>query len=138
VDNLGSQVSGGVGSSRRRLIKGGLINNREFIENNCGFIYNIFIFIVNNYTNMTNKTLNISMPIGMAQYIEQEVNNGQFASTSDFFRHLVREYQAKAAERWADRLIEQRRATAQDPTNLIGQDDFEREILGHNVNEATN
>jgi Arc/MetJ-type ribon-helix-helix transcriptional regulator len=114
------------------------INKVVFVDNICGILYNKPTFIVNNHTNMSNKTLNISVPEGMIQYIEQEVNNGQFASTSDFFRQLVREYQARHSERWAERLIEQQRASAQNPADLIEQDTFEREILGHNVSEATN
>jgi Arc/MetJ-type ribon-helix-helix transcriptional regulator len=107
------------------------------IDNICEFFYNKPIFIVNNITNMSNKTLNISVPEGMARYIELEVNNGQFASTSDFFRQLVREYQAKAADRWVDRLIEQRRDSAHFEGNLIPQEEMERKILGRTVTEPS-
>ena len=77
---------------------------------------------------MANKTLNISVPEGMLQYIEQEVNGGQFASTSDFFRQLVREYQAKAADGWLETMLKQRRDTAT-PENLVPQSQLEREFL---------
>ena len=73
----------------------------------------------------------------MAQYVEQKVNSGQFASTSDFFRQLVREYQAKAAERWVDRLIEQRRDSAQFEDNLIPQEEMERKVLGRTITEPS-
>ncbi len=43
---------------------------------------------------MVQKTINISVPPAMADFIEREVESGQFASTSDFFRTLIREYQA--------------------------------------------
>jgi Arc/MetJ-type ribon-helix-helix transcriptional regulator len=52
------------------------------------------------------------VPDGMARYIEREVNNGQYASTSDFFRQLVREYQAKAADGWLETVLRQRRDTS--------------------------
>ncbi len=43
---------------------------------------------------MAQKTINISVPPAMADFIEREVSRGEFASTSDFFRTLIREYQA--------------------------------------------
>ncbi len=43
---------------------------------------------------MAQKTINISVPPVMAEYIEREVESGEFASTSDFFRTLVRQHQA--------------------------------------------
>ena len=87
---------------------------------------------------MANRTLSISMPNNLADFVESEVKKGDFASASDFFRILIRDYQARTSERWIERLIEQRRDSAQDPANLIEQDAFEREILGLNVNEPTN
>jgi Arc/MetJ-type ribon-helix-helix transcriptional regulator len=66
----------------------------------------------------------------MAEYIEREVAQGQFASTSDFFRTLVREYQATNAQDWIDAQISARLATAGDEKNLIPHDDLEREIRG--------
>ncbi len=42
---------------------------------------------------MAQKTINISVPPARADYIEREVESGHFASTSDFFRTLIREYQ---------------------------------------------
>jgi Arc/MetJ-type ribon-helix-helix transcriptional regulator len=86
---------------------------------------------------MANKTLTISMPANMAEFVEREVKKGDFASTSDFIRILVREYQAQHSEKWIDNLIEHRRATAE-PHNLIAQNDFEREMLGRNVAAPTN
>ncbi len=47
---------------------------------------------------MQKKTINISVPQSMAEFIEREVASGEYASTSDFFRVLVREYQARARE----------------------------------------
>ena len=87
---------------------------------------------------MANRTLSISMPNNLADFVENEVKKGDFASASDFFRILIRDYQTRTSERWIERLIEQRRASAQDPANLIEQAAFEQEILGRNVSEATN
>lgn len=36
--------------------------------------------------------LNISLPEEMVRTVREEVRAGQFASTSEFFRHLVREW----------------------------------------------
>jgi putative addiction module CopG family antidote len=87
---------------------------------------------------MANRTLSISMPDNLANFVESEVKKGDYASASDFMRILIRDYQARNSERWIERLVEQRRASAQDPANLIEQDAFEREILGHNVSETAN
>jgi len=37
--------------------------------------------------------INISMPSDMAKVIKKEVKRGQYASTSEFFRSLVRSWQ---------------------------------------------
>jgi putative addiction module CopG family antidote len=47
---------------------------------------------------MANKTMNISLPAGMAQFIEEEVARGQYVSISDFIRSLVRSYQAQYSD----------------------------------------
>lgn len=44
---------------------------------------------------MANKTMNVSLPSGMAQFIEEEIARGQYVSISDFIRSLVRSYQAR-------------------------------------------
>lgn len=41
--------------------------------------------------------INISLPTKMANFVKKEVKNGKFASTSEFFRQLLRE--------WEDRRI---------------------------------
>ena len=87
---------------------------------------------------MANRTLTISMPTNMADFVEHEVKNGDFASTSDFMRNLIRDYQTRHSERWIDTLIKQRRSSAINPSNLIEQDEFEQEVLGLNVPEVAN
>ncbi len=37
--------------------------------------------------------INISLPQQMVQTIEENVQSGRFASKSEFFRHLIREWQ---------------------------------------------
>ena len=37
--------------------------------------------------------INISLPQQMVQTIEENVRSGRFASKSEFFRHLIREWQ---------------------------------------------
>ncbi len=51
---------------------------------------------------MQKKTINISVPQTMAEYIEQEVQSGEFASTSDFLRTLVREHQTRRSRAASD------------------------------------
>ncbi len=36
--------------------------------------------------------INISLPLKTAENIKKEIRAGGFASTSEFFRHLLREY----------------------------------------------
>ncbi len=49
--------------------------------------------------------VNISLPENLAKDMRSEVKRGQFASTSEFFRHLLRAYKqdALAKELHADR-----------------------------------
>ncbi|MEK7121355.1 MAG: ribbon-helix-helix domain-containing protein [Patescibacteria group bacterium] len=37
--------------------------------------------------------INISLPEEMAKAVEREVKKGQFASTSEYFRHLLRTHE---------------------------------------------
>lgn len=79
---------------------------------------------------MKARTINISVPPAMAEYVEQEVATGAYASVSDFFRTLIRRYQAESPQQWADRHIATRLASARDEHNLMTQADLERELLG--------
>lgn len=74
--------------------------------------------------------MNISVSQSMAEFIEREVEGGEYASTSDFFRTLVREYQTRNSERWLERLISERQASARaSDDNLVPQEELEREFL---------
>lgn len=39
----------------------------------------------------TRSIINISLPEALAKEVKKEVKNGGFASTSEFFRHVLRE-----------------------------------------------
>lgn len=39
------------------------------------------------------EVINISLPAPMAKTIKSAVKNGNYASTSEFFRHLLRDWQ---------------------------------------------
>lgn len=41
------------------------------------------------------NVINISLPSDMTRLVEKEVKAHQFASKSEFFRHLIREWQHK-------------------------------------------
>lgn len=84
---------------------------------------------------MQMKTINISVPKSMAEFIEHEIEQGEYASTSDFFRTLVRQYQTQTTDSWVDSLIRQRLATAS-PENLIAQSELEREFLGDRAKQG--
>ncbi|MBM3223733.1 MAG: type II toxin-antitoxin system ParD family antitoxin [Candidatus Tectomicrobia bacterium] len=43
-------------------------------------------------------TLNISLPDAMKAFVEAQVNTGQYASSSDYIRALVREDQRRKGE----------------------------------------
>ncbi len=40
------------------------------------------------------EVINISLPSPMAKIVKSAVKTGSYASTSEFFRHLLREWQA--------------------------------------------
>ncbi len=42
--------------------------------------------------------LNISLPSSLALIVKKEVKDGKFASTSEFFRHLIRLWNDKKLE----------------------------------------
>ena len=39
------------------------------------------------------KVINISLPVKMASFVQSEVEAGDFASTSEFFRYLLRQWE---------------------------------------------
>ena len=39
------------------------------------------------------SVINISLPKQMAEFVDESVKSGRYASKSEFFRHLIREWQ---------------------------------------------
>ena len=88
---------------------------------------------------MLKKSINISVPQSMADFIEHEVESGEYASTSDFFRVLVREYQTRHSERWLERLISERQASTRASDDaLVPQEELEREFLARPAEKERN
>lgn len=50
-------------------------------------------------------TMNISLPDPLKQFVDEEVREGGFASTSDYMRDLVRQRQREKAAEFLRRLI---------------------------------
>lgn len=51
--------------------------------------YNVLQLIINNMR----EVINISLPNNMAKTVKRAVKNGDYSSTSEFFRFLVRSWQ---------------------------------------------
>lgn len=51
------------------------------------------------------STMNISLPAALKQFIDDEVRDGSFSSTSDYVRDLVRQRQRAKAEEHLRELI---------------------------------
>ena len=49
------------------------------------------IIVIHCITNFMRHIINISLPKAMADEVRAEVKAGRFASTSEFFRHIMRE-----------------------------------------------
>ena len=41
------------------------------------------------------NVLNISLPKGMVSFVRREAREGNFASVSEFIRHLIRDYEER-------------------------------------------
>lgn len=53
--------------------------------------YDLLIYLYYKlYTKCMRTILNISLPSSLASEVKREVKEGKFASTSEFFRHLLR------------------------------------------------
>jgi antitoxin ParD1/3/4 len=50
-------------------------------------------------------TMNISLPEPMREFVEQEVAEGGYATTSEYFRQLVRERQKQKAQEKLEGLL---------------------------------
>jgi antitoxin ParD1/3/4 len=68
-------------------------------------------------------TMNISLPDPLKQFVDEEVREGGFASTSDYMRDLVRQRQREKAAALLRQLIAE--GLASGPAQPIEQDYFE-------------
>lgn len=69
-------------------------------------------------------TMNISLPDPLKQFVDEEVRNGGFASTSDYMRDLVRQRQRAKAEETLRQLIAE--GLASGPSTPLEADFFDR------------
>ena len=69
-------------------------------------------------------TMNISLSEPLKQFVDEEVREGGFASTSDYMRDLIRQRQREMAAEFLRRLIAEGMASG--PAEPIEPDYFER------------
>jgi antitoxin ParD1/3/4 len=60
-------------------------------------------------------TMNVSLPDPLKQFVDEEVREGGFASTSDYMRDLIRQRQRQKAAEFLRRLIAEGMATPSTP-----------------------
>ena len=54
---------------------------------------------------MTTKTIHISLPESLKEYVDERVNEEHYATLSDYIRALVREDQKRRAEERLEKLL---------------------------------
>jgi len=69
-------------------------------------------------------TMNISLPDPLRQFVDDEVREGGFASTSDYMRDLIRQRQRRKAEETLRALIAE--GLASGPAVLMAPDFFDQ------------
>ena len=69
-------------------------------------------------------TMNVSLPDPLKQFVDDEVREGGFASTSDYMRDLIRQRQRAKAEELLRRLIAEGMASG--PTELVTAETWEQ------------
>lgn len=82
-------------------------------------------------------TMNISLPDLLKQFIDKEVQEGNFSSTSDYMRDLVRQRQRAKAETTLKQLIAE--GLASGSAGQVTADTFERmrqDLRQRNAREA--
>ena len=73
-------------------------------------------------------TMNVSLPDPLKQFVDDEVREGGFASTSDYMRDLIRQRQRAKAEETLRMLIAE--GIASGPAEPLEPDFFDR-LRGH-------
>jgi antitoxin ParD1/3/4 len=69
-------------------------------------------------------TMNVSLPDPLKQFVDDEVREGGFASTSDYMRDLIRQRQRAKAEETLRRLIAEGMASG--PAEPLEPDFFDK------------
>lgn len=69
-------------------------------------------------------TMNVSLPDPLKQFVDDEVREGGYASTSDYMRDLIRQRQRAKAEELLRRLIAEGMASG--PAEPLAPDFFDR------------
>jgi antitoxin ParD1/3/4 len=69
-------------------------------------------------------TMNVSLPDPLKKFVDEEVREGGFASTSDYMRDLIRQRQRAKAEELLRRLIAE--GLASGPAEPVTKDTFRR------------
>lgn len=69
-------------------------------------------------------TMNVSLPDPLKQFVDEEVREGGFASTSDYMRDLIRQRQRAKAEELLRRLIAEGMASG--PAEPLEPDFFDK------------
>ena len=73
--------------------------------------------------------MNISLPDTLKQFVDQQVSRAGYGSVSDYLRHLIRQEQARQAERGLAELIRQGLESRPGPAGGLG-------LLGRQAGEA--
>jgi antitoxin ParD1/3/4 len=71
----------------------------------------------------TMTSMNISLPESMKQFIDEEVSNGGYGTTSEYFRELVREAKKRKEEEQLEKLLLQ--ALESGPATPMTKQDWE-------------
>ncbi len=82
-------------------------------------------------------TMNMSLPDQLKQFVDEEVREGGYASTSDYMRDLIRQRQRAKAEELLRRLIAE--GLASGPAEPVTKQTFEqmrKELREHAAREA--
>lgn len=69
-------------------------------------------------------TMNVSLPDPLKRFVDDEVREGGFASTSDYMRDLIRQRQRAKAEELLRRLIAEGMASG--PAEVLEPDFFDK------------
>ncbi len=72
---------------------------------------------------MPTKTMSISLPAALKDYIKKRVTEGDFSNASDYIRHLLRDERKVRAEKQLEVLLLE--GLDSGPGELIGENDYD-------------